>query len=44
MTAKYVRKLFVTQEKIFDLGSADSRGSPMAANMGLEIHELKHIC
>jgi hypothetical protein len=36
--------LFVTQEKTFDLGSADPRGSPMAENLWLEIHQLKHIC
>jgi hypothetical protein len=35
--------LFVTQEKSFDLGSVDPRGSPTAIKLWLEICQLKHI-
>lgn len=36
--------LFLTQENRFDLGSMDRRGSPMEANLWLEIYQLKRIC
>jgi hypothetical protein len=41
---KWDHLLFVTQEKSFDLGSADPHGSPMAVNPWLEICQLKRIC
>jgi hypothetical protein len=43
VAAAEVVVLFVTQEKSFDLGNADPRGSPMAVNIWLEICHLKLI-
>jgi hypothetical protein len=41
---RFLKVLFVTQEKSSDLDSADPRSSPMAVNLWQEIHKLKRTC